>query len=441
MALKNVNKKEKNIAEVEFTIDAAVFQSAVDVAYRKNAKKMTVPGFRKGKAPRKMIEKLYGTGVFYDEALNAVLPAAYEDAIVAAKLDVVSRPDFDVVSIDENGVEMKAVVTLKPEVSIDGYKGIELSREVTPTTQEEIDAEIEAARRKNAREIEVTDRAAQNEDICVIDFEGFVDGVPFEGGKGENHNLKLGSGEFIPGFEEQIAGHSTGDEFDVNVTFPAEYHAEALAGKEATFKVALKAIKFNQLPELDDEFVKDVSEFDTLDEYKADIQAKITERHEKAADAAVEDKLLEAMLDKMEADIPEVMFENEVEQGKRDLASRLQQQGMDFKLYLQYTGMTEEDLAKQLRPRAEKQVKTRLALEKIAELEACEATEEDLNKEYETIASAYGLKAEDVKMQIDASMLEGDIKVRKAVEIVKNSAVITDTQPTAEQAEPAEENA
>ncbi len=429
MALTNVNKKENHEAEVEFSIDAAVFEAAVNAAFKKNASKMTVPGFRKGKAPRKMIEKLYGTGVFYDEALNAVLPEAYEQAIAESKLEVVSRPDFEVVSIDENGVAMKATVTLKPEVSIDGYKGIALTREIAPTTEDEVNAEIEAARQKNAREIEVTDRAAQDGDLCVIDFEGFADGVAFEGGKGEDHNLKLGSGEFIPGFEEQIVGHSVGEAYDVNVTFPTEYHSEELAGKDATFKVTLKSIKYSQLPELDDEFVKDVSEFDTLDEYKADIQAKITKRHESAADAQVEEKLLDAMLEKMECDIPEVMFENEVENGKRDLASRLQQQGLDFGLYLKYTGMTEADLEKQLRPRAEKQVKTRLALEKIAELENCEATEEDLNKEYESIASAYGLKAEDVKAQIDASLLEGDIKTRKAVEIVKSSAVITDAAP------------
>ncbi len=429
MALKNVNKTETNVAEVEFSIDAPVFEAACNAAYKKNVGKMNVPGFRKGKAPRKMIEKLYGTGVFYDVALNDVLPEAYESAIAEAKLEVVARPDFEVVSIDENGVMMKAKVTLKPEAKIEGYKGIAVTREIAPTTDAEVDAEIEAARTKNARDIDVTDRPAQDGDITMIDFEGFADGVAFEGGKGEDHQLKLGSGEFIPGFEEQIVGHSIGESFDVNVTFPEDYHAEALAGKEATFKVTLKAIRYTELPALDDEFVKDVSEFDTLDEYKADIQAKITERHTKAADAAVEEKLLDEMLSKLECDIPEVMFENEVENGKRDLASRLQQQGMDFALYLQYTGMTEKDLETQLRPRAEKQVKTRLALEAIAAAEGCEATEEDLNKEYEDIAKAYGLEADVVKAQIDSSMLEGDIKVRKAVDIVKSSAVITDAAP------------
>lgn len=429
MALTNVSKTEKNKAEVEFSIDAVTFESAVNVAYKKNVGKMNVPGFRKGKAPRKMIEKLYGTGVFYDEALNAVLPDAYEEAIAEAKLEVVSRPDFEVVSIDENGVAMKAVVITKPEVTIDGYKGIELTREVAPTTEDEINAEIESARKKNAREIEVTDRAAQEGDTCVIDFEGFTDGVAFEGGKGENHSLKLGSGEFIPGFEDQIAGHNVGEEFDVNVTFPEDYQAENLAGKEAVFKVALKSIKFSELPVLDDEFVKDVSEFDTLDEYKADWKAKITERHTKAADAVVEEKLLDTLLEKMEADIPEVMFENEVESGKRDLASRLQQNGMELKMYLQYTGMTEKDLEEQLRPRAEKQVKTRLALEQIARLEGFEATEDDLNAEYDSIAKAYGIDAAIVKAQLAPAMLEGDIKVRKAVDLVKSTAVITDAAP------------
>lgn len=429
MALTNVSKTEKNKAEVEFSIDAVTFESAVNVAYKKNVGKMNVPGFRKGKAPRKMIEKLYGTGVFYDEALNAVLPDAYEEAIAEAKLEVVSRPDFEVVSIDENGVAMKAVVITKPEVTIDGYKGIELTREVAPTTEDEINAEIESARKKNAREIEVTDRAAQEGDTCVIDFEGFTDGVAFEGGKGENHSLKLGSGEFIPGFEDQIAGHNVGEEFDVNVTFPEDYQAENLAGKEAVFKVALKSIKFSELPVLDDEFVKDVSEFDTLDEYKADWKAKITERHTKAADSVVEEKLLDTLLEKMEADIPEVMFENEVESGKRDLASRLQQNGMELKMYLQYTGMTEKDLEEQLRPRAEKQVKTRLALEQIARLEGFEATEDDLNAEYDSIAKAYGIDAAIVKAQLAPAMLEGDIKVIKAVDLVKSTAVITDAAP------------
>lgn len=439
MALTNVSKTEKNKAEVEFSIDAVTFESAVNVAYKKNVGKMNVPGFRKGKAPRKMIEKLYGTGVFYDEALNAVLPDAYEEAIAEAKLEVVSRPDFEVVSIDENGVAMKAVVITKPEVSIDGYKGIELTREVAPTTEDEINAEIESARQKNAREIEVTDRAAQEGDTCVIDFEGFADGVAFEGGKGENHSLKLGSGEFIPGFEDQIAGHSVGEEFDVNVTFPEDYHAENLAGKEAVFKVALKSIKFSELPVLDDEFVKDVSEFDTLDEYKADWKAKITERHTKAADAVVEEKLLDTLLEKMEADIPEVMFENEIESGKRDLASRLQQNGMELNMYLQYTGMTEKDLEEQLRPRAEKQVKTRLALEQIARLEGFEATEEDLNAEYDSIAKAYGIDAAIVKAQLAPAMLEGDIKVRKAVDLVKSTAVITDAAPEEKKDETASE--
>ena len=431
MALTNVNKTDKNQAEVTFTIDAQVFEKAVNAAYKRNVGKMNVPGFRKGKAPRKMIEKMYGSGVFYDEALNDVLPEAYEAAIAESKLAVVSHPDFEVISIDENGVAMKASVTVKPEVTIEGYKGIALNREITPTTDEEVEAEIEAARQKNARELEITDRPAENGDTCTIDFEGFADGVAFEGGKGENHDLKLGSGQFIPGFEEQIVGHSIGEEFDVNVTFPEDYHAENLAGKAATFKTALKAIKVSQLPDLDDEFVKDISEFDTLDEYRADCKAKITERHIKAADAAVEDKLLEEMLSKMEADIPAVMFENEIESGKRDLSNRLQQSGMELGMYLQYTGMTEKDLEEQLRPRAEKQVKTRLALEKIAELEGCEATEEDINAECESIAKAYGLEADVVKAQLDSAMLEGDIKVRKAVEIVKSTAVITDVEAVA----------
>lgn len=440
MALKNVNDVEKNVKEIEFDVAKEVFDKAVNAAYKKNVGKMNVPGFRKGKAPKAMIEKIYGKGIFYDEALNEVLPEAYEEAVKASALEVVSRPDFEVVSIDENGVVMKAKVTVKPEVKVEGYKGIAVDKIVEPTTDEEIDAEIEAARKKNAREVEITDRAAQEGDIAVIDYEGFVGDKAFEGGKGEDHNLKLGSGEFIPGFEEQVAGHNVGESFDVNVKFPEEYHSEELSGKDATFKVTLKAIKFNELPEIDDEFAKD-NGFDTLDEYKADLKATIDQRHAKAAEDKAETDLIDALTEKLEADIPEAMFENEVEQGKRDLASRLAAQGLDYKLYLQYTGMTDEDLSKQLRPRAEKQVRTRLALEAVAAAENIEATEEDVNKEYEEIAKAYGIEAEDVKAQLDAAMLIGDIKVRKAVELVKANAVITEKAAETKSEEQTEENA
>lgn len=426
MSLNKVTDVEKNVVEIEFTVDKATFDKAVDAAYRKNVGKMNIPGFRKGKAPRHMIEKMYGTGVFYDEALNAVIPDAYTEALRESGKEVVSQPEFDVESIDENGVVLKAKVTVKPEVSIQDYKGIAVERELAPTTDEEIDAEIEAARKKNAREIEVTDRPAQTGDTAVIDYEGFCDGVAFEGGKGTDHNLKLGSGSFIPGFEDQVAGHNAGENFDVNVTFPTEYHAENLAGKDATFKVTLKAIKFDELPALDDEFAKDVSEFDTLDEYKTSVKAKIDERHAKAADAAVEEKLIDTLCEKLEGDIPEVMYDNEVENGIRDMANRMAQQGIKLDMYLQYTGMKLEDLRKEMRPRAEKQVKTRLALEKIAALEGIEATEEDIQKEYENIAAAYGLKADDIKGQLDDALLAEDIKVRKAVQLVKDAAAVTE---------------
>ena len=426
MSLSKVTDVEKNVVEIEFTVDKETFDKAVNAAYKKNVGKMNIPGFRKGKAPRHIIEKLYGKGVFYDEALNAVIPDAYADALRESGKNVVSQPEFDVVSIDENGVVLKAKVTVKPEVEIKDYKGIAVEKELAPTTDEEIDAEVEAARQKNAREIEVTDRPAQTGDTAVIDYEGFCDGEAFEGGKGTDHNLKLGSGSFIPGFEEQVAGHNAGESFDVNVTFPEEYHAEKLAGKAATFKVTLKAIKFDELPALDDEFAKDVSEFDTLDEYKASVKAKIDERHQKAADAAVEEKLIDTLCEKLEGDIPDVMYDNEVENGIRDMANRMAQQGIKLDMYLQYTGMKIEDLRKEMRPRAEKQVKTRLALEKIAALENIEATEEDVQKEYESIASAYGLKAEDIKGQLDDALLTEDIKVRKAVQLVKDTAVVTE---------------
>ena len=425
MSLTKSEVIEKNRYELQFSVDKATFDAAVNNVYRKQVKNIAVPGFRKGKAPRSIIEKMYGTGVFYEDAINDLIPDAYTEALKEAAIDVVGQPEFDVVSIDENGLVLSAKVYVKPEVEIKDYLGIEVEKEVTPVSDEDVDREIETIRERNSREIDVTDRAAELGDTTVIDFEGFCDGVAFEGGKGTDYALKLGSGSFIPGFEEQIVGKSIDDEFDVNVTFPTEYHAEDLAGKDATFKVKIHAITKVELPELDDDFAKDVSEFDTFAEYKADVKAKIEKRHETAAENAVEDKLVEALIEKLEADIPEPMFVAETENFVRDYDTRLRSQGLDLNTYFKYTGMTLDSLREQMRPQAERQVKARLALEKIAALENLEATEEDINSEYEKIANAYGIELEQVKASIDSEAIAADMKVQKAMELVKEKAVVT----------------
>ncbi len=425
MSLKSMNKPTGNTVELEISIEKDIFERAVAVAYKKNVGKMNVPGFRKGKAPRAIIEKMYGKGVFYDDALNALIPTAFDEAVRECGEKPVGRPEFDVVSIEEE-VVIKAVFPVKPEVTVKQYKGFEVEKTPVSVKDEEVDAELDQVRARNSRMIDVTDRAAANGDIAVIDYEGSVDGVPFDGGKGEKYNLTLGSGQFIPGFEDQIVGHNPGDEFDVKVTFPEEYHAAELAGKEAVFKTVLHEIKFNELPELDDDFAKDVSEFDTLDEYKADVLAKITERHNKASDAEVEEKLIDALIENLEADIPEAMFETETENQLRDYDNRLRMQGLDLGTYLKYTGLDLDKMREQFRPRAERQVKTRLALEKVAELENLTVSDEDVEAELKKIAEMYNMDVEAVREQVPTDMLSEDIKVGKAVELVKASAVVTE---------------
>ena len=424
MSLTKSELIEKNRHELQFSVDKATFDAAVNAVYRKQVKSISVPGFRKGKAPRSIIEKMYGSGVFYEDAINDLIPAAYESAAKESGLEIVGQPEFDVVSIDENGLLLSAKVYVKPEVEIKDYIGIEVEKDVAPVTDEEVDKEIETIRERNSREIDVTDRAAEMGDTTVIDFEGFCDGVAFEGGKGTDYALNLGSGSFIPGFEEQIVGKSIDEEFDVNVTFPTEYHAADLAGKDATFKVKIHAITRVELPALDDDFAKDVSEFDTFAEYKADMKAKIEKRHETAAENAVEDKLVETLIEKLEAEIPEAMYVAETENYVRDYDTRLRSQGLDLKTYFKYTGMNLDSLREQMRPQAERQVKARLALEKIAALENVEATEEDINEEYTKIAEAYGIEVDQVKESIDASAIAEDMKVKKALDLVKEKAVI-----------------
>ena len=424
MSLTKSEVIEKNRYELQFSVDKATFDNAVNAVYRKQVKSISVPGFRKGKAPRSIIEKMYGTGVFYEDAINDLIPEAYTEAAKESGLEIVGQPEFDVVSLDDNGLLLSAKVYVKPEVEIKDYLGIEVEKDVAPVTDEEVDKEIETIRERNSREIDVTDRAAEMGDTAVIDFEGFCDGVAFEGGKGTDYALKLGSGSFIPGFEEQVVGKSIDEEFDVNVTFPEEYHAADLAGKPAVFKVKIHAITRVELPELDDDFAKDVSEFDTFDEYKADLKAKIEKRHETAADNQVENALVEALIEKLEAEIPEAMFEAETENYVRDYDTRLRSQGLDLKTYFKYTGMNLDSLREQMRPQAERQVKARLALEKIAALENLSASDKDVQAEYEKIASAYGIEVEQVKESIDASAIAEDMKVQKAMDLVKEKAVI-----------------
>ena len=438
MSLKSVNKPETNVVEIEFTADKAAFDAAVDRAYKKNVGSITVPGFRKGKAPKHIIEKMYGKGVFYDDALNDIAPTAYSDAMKDQDFKIVSQPEFDVVSIDDDGVTFKAKFYVKPEVEISDYLGIPVTKTVREASDADADAEIEQTQKRNSRQVEITDRPAQLGDITVIDFDGYVDDKQFEGGKAEKYNLTLGSGQFIPGFEEQIVGKNIGDEFDVNVTFPTEYHAAELAGKPAVFKVKLHEIKYNELPELDDEFAKDVSEFDTFAEYKADVKAKIQDRYNKEADGEVEEQLINALIEKLKAEIPEPMFASETENFVRDFDGRLRMQGLDLKTYFKYTGLDLDALRNQMRPQAERQVKTRLALEKIVELEGITPSEEEIAEEFDRIAKSYNMELDKVKEMVDAAMVSEDVAVKKAVDLVKEKAAVTEKayeEPKAEEAE------
>ena len=423
MSLIKKELTEKSGFVMEFSVSKEAFDKAENEAYKKNVKSINVPGFRKGKAPKSIIEKMYGKGIFFEDAINACIPDAFEAAVKEADLEVVGTPKFDLVSSDGD-IVLKAEGFVKPEVTIEGYKGIEAEKKVAEVTDEEVEAELNRVRERNARTVEITDRAAENGDICNIDYEGSVDGVPFDGGKGAGHDLKLGSGSFIPGFEDQIVGKNIGEEFDVNVTFPEDYHAKELAGKAAIFKTKLNAIKFEELPEADDEFAKDVSEFDTLDEYKADIKAKMVKRNEDKAQGEFETALAEALMEKLVAEIPEPMFEAETENFVRDYDTRLRQSGLDLNTYFKYTGLTIEALREQMRPQAEKQVKVRLALEKIAAVEALTVTDEDIDAEYKRISEAYNVPEDQVKGMIAADDIKADLLVARAMDLVKENAIV-----------------
>lgn len=430
MSLKETKKLETNRYQLEILIDGERFREAIKEAYKKNGKKINVPGFRKGKAPLHIIETYYGTEVFFEDALNLLYNDVVEEAITESGLKVIDdKMDFDLVSISkEDGVDFKVSLTTYPEITLKKYKGLKAEKHAVKVDAAEVNAELKSLAERNARMISVEDRPAKKGDTVIIDFEGFVDGKAFDGGKAEGHSLELGSGQFIPGFEDQIIGHNIDDEFDVNVEFPKDYGAQELAGKPAVFKVKLHEIKVRELPAIDDEFAKDVSEFDTIKEFKADLKKKALERKEKAAEEAVENELVGQIVDGIEGEIPEAMFEKRLNQSVEEFAYRLQSQGMDFDTYLKYTGGSIDDFKKNFRPQAEMQVKYRLALEKIVELEGIKADDEALEAEYKKLAEGYGIDVDKVKAAIPASEIEKDVAVGKAIDFVKANAVITEVE-------------
>ena len=428
MSLKETKKLETNRYSLEITVDGEKFREAIKQAYKKNSKKISVPGFRKGKAPLHMIETYYGVEVFYEDALNLLYNDLVEDAIKESGLKTIDdKMDFELVSISkEDGVDFKISVTTYPEIEIGKYKGLKATKPAVDVKASEVTAELKQMAERNSRMVSVEDRAAKKGDTVVIDYEGFVDGKAFDGGKAEAQSLELGSNTFIPGFEDQIIGKNIGDKFDINVKFPNDYGAKELAGKDATFKINLHEIKIKELPEIDDEFAKDVSEFDTLKDLKADIKKKALERKQHAADETLENDLVQQIVDSIKGEIPEAMFESRLNSSVEEFAYRLQSQGMNLDLYLKYTNSTLEDFKQTFRPQAEMQVKYRLALEKIVELEGITADEKAINEKYEELAKTYGVEVDRVKTAIPQSELEKDIAVAKAIDFVKENAVVTE---------------
>lgn len=424
MALKSSNLTATNTYEVEVEVDGKTFMEAVAKVFKKQAKKLAVPGFRKGKAPRAIIEKMYGEDVFYDDAMQDCYPEALDEACEAAGLKVITVTGLEATHVSKEGFTFKATVVVEPEIEIKEYDGIEVEKLSTEVTEEMIDEEIDRVRERNSRMITVEDRAAENGDTVVIDFEGFCDGEAFEGGKAEEYNLELGSGNFIPGFEEQIVGHNTGDEFDIDVKFPEEYQAENLKGKDAVFKIKLHEIKTKELPEVDDDFVKDVSEKDTVAEYRDELKEQIAKRLESESERDLDDKLTNAIIEKVEGEIPEQMYDREAQNMVREMDMRLRQQGMDFDTYMKYTGMDANAVLEMYKPEAQRRVKMRLALEKIAELEKIEPTEEEINAEYDKMAQAYNMEADKVKEIIPVDSIKEDLGVQLAMKHIKDNAVI-----------------
>ena len=425
MNLVKSEKLEKNQHELQFSIDAASFNDAIAKAYKREAGKYNIPGFRKGKAPRHMIEKMYGEDVFQYSAVNDLFPAEYDKAVEASGIEPVDRPEVDIVSMNtEDGVVLKAVVTVKPEMKVGNYIGLKAEKAANTVEDAAVDAEVNRLRERNARLV-AREGKAQDGDITDIDFEGCVDGEAFDGGKGEHFSLTLGSGQFIPGFEEQIVGHEAGEEFDVNVTFPEDYHAKELAGKAAVFKVKLNEVQYKELPVADDEFAKDVSEYDTLDEFKASIRKNMEEAAEKQAELEVENALVDQLVATLEGDIPPVMIETRIDEMVRDFDYRLSQQGLRLADYLKYIGGDEAKFREGFKEQAEKQVKMRLALEAVAKAENIEASEEDFENEVKRIADTYKMEVEKVRSIIPVAEVKKDLAVNKAIDFIKSKAEIT----------------
>ena len=421
-----VEKLEKNMAKLTIEVSAAEFEKALEDAFLKNKNKISVPGFRKGKVPRQMVEKMYGPEIFYEDAANALIPDAYSKALDECEEDIVSSPEIDVTQIEKGkSFIFTATVALKPEVKLGKYKGVKVEAAEVTVTDEEVDAKIEKERENNARTIEVTDRPVKDGDMTVLDFEGFVDGVAFDGGKGENYPLTIGSGAFIPGFEEQLVGAEIGKEVEVNVTFPEDYQAEELKGKAAVFKCTIKEIKEKELPALDDEFASEVSEFDTLEEYKKDVKETLTIETEKAARDAKEAAVIDAIIADSDMDIPEAMVTTQQKQMIDEFAQRMQMQGLSMEQYFQFTGATLDKMMEQVKPQAETRIKSRLVLEAVAAKEGIEATEEDYEEEIKTMAEVYQMEPDKIKEMLPEKSVKGikeDIAVKKAAEFVVNNA-------------------
>ena len=421
-----VEKMEKNMAKLTIEVSAEELEKAIQGAYLKNKNKITLPGFRKGKAPRKMIEKMYGTGVFLEDAANALIPTAYSDALQECDLEIVSQPEIDVTQLEAGKPFIfTAEVAVKPEVTLGEYKGVEIKKIEVEVTEEEIEAELKKEQENNSRTIVVEDRAVESGDIATIDFEGFVDGTPFEGGKGTDYPLTIGSNTFIPGFEDQLIGANTGDKLDVNVTFPEEYQAKDLAGKAAVFKCEIKKIEKKELPELDDEFAKDVSEFDTLDEYKADIKKNLTEKKEADAKRQKEDEAVDKVVENASMEIPEAMIKTQVNQMVDDFSRRMQAQGLSMEQYFQFTGMTIDKLMEEMKPQALKRIQTRLVLEKIAEVENIQPSEERVEEEIGKMAEMYKMEKDKLREligDIELEQMKKDMAVQDAVTYIADAA-------------------
>ena len=438
MNLISCEKLEKSMVELQFSIDAETFKAAVNNAFKREGKKYAIPGFRKGKAPRHMIEKMYGSDIFHYDAVNDLFPEAYEAAVKEAKIDVVGRPDPEVVSMSEaDGVVLKVKVAVKPEVELGEYAGLTVTKEAKNVNEADVDAEVKRMQDRNGRLL-TREGAAENGDTVDIDFEGFVDGKAFEGGKAEHYSLVLGSGSFIPGFEDQVVGHSAGEEFDVNVKFPEEYGAAELAGKDATFKIKLHEVKYKELPALDDDFAKDVSEYDTLDELKDSIRNNIKTNLDKQAEQKVENDLMDQVIANMKADIPDAMVDSRIDELVQDFEYRISQQGLKLADYLKYMGQTMEQFRASFMPQAEKQVKIRLALEAVAAAENIVASEEDVDAEIKRIADQYKMEEKQVRDVVNMDDLKNDLAVTKAIDFIKSHANVVEKAAEAEKTADAE---